>query len=186
MKKRAGELNLVEQERLIDIARQTIEAYATLGRAPVLQEDSVALNQKLGVFVTLKKNGQLRGCIGVFTGGSDLPLWQMVREMAKAAAFNDPRFSPVNAGELKDLEYEVSVLSPLKKINDWQQIELGKHGVEIKRGTSSGVFLPQVATETGWDLETFMGQLCSQKAGLPWDCWKEKETEIYTFTAQVF
>ncbi|MEK7160694.1 MAG: AmmeMemoRadiSam system protein B [Patescibacteria group bacterium] len=185
-KKRAGELNLVEQERLIDIARQTIEAYATLGRAPVLQEDSVALNQKLGVFVTLKKNGQLRGCIGVFTGGSDLPLWQMVREMAKAAAFNDPRFSPVNAGELKDLEYEVSVLSPLKKINDWQQIELGKHGVEIKRGTSSGVFLPQVATETGWDLETFMGQLCSQKAGLPWDCWKEKETEIYTFTAQVF
>ncbi len=182
----AGELNLAERERLIEIARQTVEAYATLGRAPVLEEKLLALNQKLGAFVTLKKNDQLRGCIGVFTGENNLPLWQTVAEMAKAAAFSDPRFSPVGASELKDLEYEVSVLSPLERINDWRQIELGKHGVEIKKGTSSGVFLPQVATDTGWDLETFMGQLCSQKAGLPWDCWKDKNTEIYTFTAQVF
>jgi len=181
----AGELSSAEQERLISIARQTVTAYATLGRAPALEEKSIALNQKLGVFVTLKKNNQLRGCIGVFTGENSLPLWQAVAEMAKAAAFNDPRFSPVKADELKDLAYEVSVLSPLERINDWRQIELGKHGVEIKKGTSSGVFLPQVATETGWDLETFLGQLCSQKAGLPWDCWKDKETDIYTFTAQI-
>ncbi len=181
----AGELNTAQQERLIAIARQTVEAYATLGHAPSLEEKSAALNQKLGAFVTLKKNDQLRGCIGVFTGENNMPLWQTVGEMAKAAAFGDPRFSPVSAGELKELEYEVSVLSPLERINDWRQIELGRHGVEIKKGTSSGVFLPQVATETGWDLETFLGQLCSQKAGLPWDCWKDEGTDIYTFTAQI-
>lgn len=182
----AGELNLADRERLIAIARQTVEAYATLGRVPDIEESSAALNQKLGAFVTLKKNNQLRGCIGVFTGENNLPLWQTVSQMAQTAAFSDPRFLPVNAGELKDLEYEVSVLSPLQRINDWRQIELGRHGVEIKKGTSSGVFLPQVATETGWDLETFLGQLCSQKAGLPWDCWKDASAEIYTFTAQVF
>jgi len=181
----AGELTVSAQARLIDIARQTVTAYATLGRAPSLEEKSIALNQKLGAFVTLKKSDQLRGCIGVFTGENNLPLWQTVAEMAKAAAFSDPRFSPVKAEELKDLEYEVSVLSPLEQINDWRKIELGKHGVEIKKGSNSGVFLPQVATETGWDLETFLGQLCSQKAGLPWDCWKDKETDIYTFTAQI-
>lgn len=181
----AGELTVAAQARLIDIARQTVTAYAIDGRAPIIKEDSLVLNQKLGAFVTLKKSEQLRGCIGVFTGENNLPLWQTVAEMARAAAFGDPRFSPVNAGELKDLEYEVSVLSPLQRINDWRKIELGKHGVEIKKGTSSGVFLPQVATETGWDLETFLGQLCSQKAGLPWDCWKDKETDIYTFTAQI-
>jgi uncharacterized protein (TIGR00296 family) len=93
---------------------------------------------------------------------------------------------PVGADELPELKYEISVLSPLQKIDDWRKIELGRHGVEIKKGFRSGVFLPQVAEETGWDLETFMGQLCSQKAGLPWDCWKNKDTEIYTFTAQVF
>lgn len=184
-KKLIGELDLIQQERLIDIARQTVEAMATIGRAPVFKENPAALNQKLGAFVTLKKHGQLRGCLGIFTNESNLPLWQTVLKMAQAAAFHDPRFLPVEKEELKDLDYEVSVLSPLEKINDWRQIELGKHGVEIKKGNSSGVFLPQVAAETGWDLETFMGQLCSEKAGLPWDCWKDKETDIYTFTAQI-
>jgi len=184
-KKPASELSLAEQGHLIEVARQAVHAYAIGGQAPVLKEESFALNQKLGAFVTLKKNNQLRGCIGVFTGENNLPLWQTVVQMAKAAAFGDPRFLPVNASELKDLEYEISVLSPLQRINDWRKIELGKHGVEIKKGTNSGVFLPQVATETGWDLETFLGQLCSQKAGLPWDCWKDKETDIYTFTAQI-
>lgn len=128
----------------------------------------------------------MRGCLGNFTGDTDEPLWRNVMKMAVAAASQDPRFLPVSAEELPYLQYEVSVLSPLKKISDWHEIQLGKHGVEIKKGMHSGVFLPQVAPETGWDLETFMGQLCSQKAGLPATCWQDKETEIYTFTAQVF
>ena len=188
-----GELSQAEQQRLLEIVRQSVEAYVKTGQAPAFSENSAALNQKLGVFVTIKKGGQLRGCIGNFppqeagqTPDSNLLLWQNVVKMAIAAATQDPRFSPVSADELNDLEYEVSVLSPLQKIDDWHEIQLGKHGVEIKKGNHNGVFLPQVATETGWDLDTFMGQLCSQKAGLPWDCWKDKETEIYTFTAQVF
>jgi len=180
-----GELSLVEQARLIEIARQAVEAYAAGGRSLSIKDEFLSLSQKLGAFVTLKKHGQLRGCIGVFTDENNLPLWQTVSKMAQAAAFSDPRFLPVAPDELKDLEYEISVLSPLQKINDWRKIELGRHGVEIKKGTNSGVFLPQVATETGWDLETFLGQLCSQKAGLPWDCWKDKDAEIYTFTAQI-
>jgi hypothetical protein len=179
------QLNQQEQQRLLEIARQTVESYVKTGQAPVFSENSPALNQKLGIFVTLKNNGQLRGCLGNFTGDTDEPLWCNVVKMAVAAASQDPRFLPVSAEELSHLEYEVSVLSPLKKISDWHEIQLGKHGVEIKKGMHSGVFLPQVATETGWDLETFMGQLCFQKAGLPQTCWQDKDTEIYTFTAQV-
>ncbi len=184
--RRGMELSQAEQRRLLEIARQTVESYVKAGQAPVFSENSPALNQKLGVFVTLKKNGQLRGCVGNFTNEDSSPLWQNVRQMAQAVASQDPRFAPVSESELPHLEYEISVLSPLEKITGWQQIQLGKHGVEIKKGSASGVFLPQVATETGWDLETFMGQLCSQKAGLPATCWQDKDTEIYTFTAQVF
>ena len=106
--------------------------------------------------------------------------------MAISAAVHDGRFTPVQPEELNDLEYEISVLSPLRKIDDWREIELGKHGVQIRQGFNSGVFLPQVATENNWDLDTFMGQLCSQKTGLDWDCWKSGEVELYVFTAEVF
>ena len=143
-----------------------------------------ALNQKQGAFVTIKKEGELRGCIGAFQ--PDFPLWEVVSQMAIAAATQGNRFSPVQEDELPELEYEVSVLSPLKKISGWSQIEYGSQGVQIKKGLRSGVFLPQVAQETGWSFEEFMGQLCSQKAGLPSDCWKDPNAEIYTFTAQVF
>jgi len=181
---RGSELNLEEQQRLLEIAKLTTETYIKTGKMPKFSENTPALNQKLGAFVTLKKQGQLRGCIGSFS--SSLSLWLTVQQMAVAAATGDPRFAPVAGDELPQLGYEISVLSPLQKINDWHKIELGKHGVEIKKGANSGVFLPQVASETSWDLDTFMGQLCSQKAGLPWDCWKDKDTEIYVFTAQVF
>jgi hypothetical protein len=181
---RGSELNLEEQRRLLEIAKLTTETYIKTGKMPKFSENTPALNQKLGAFVTLKEQGQLRGCIGSFSGS--LPLWLAVQQMAVAAATGDPRFSPVIEDELPQLDYEISVLSPLQKIDDWHEIELGKHGVEIKKGANSGVFLPQVASETGWDLDTFMGQLCSQKAGLPWNCWQDKDTEIYVFTAQVF
>ncbi len=179
------ELSSTEQQRLLGIARQTVESYVRTGTVPALAENSPALNQKLGVFVTLKKDGELRGCIGNFTGDAKDSLWRNVMNMAVAAAAQDPRFLPVTAAELPKLEYEVSVLSPLQKIDDWRKIKLGKHGVEVKSGSRSGVFLPQVAAETGWDLDTFLEQLCSQKANLPRTCWQDKNTEIYVFTAQI-
>ena len=175
-----------EQRRLLDIARQAVESVVKTGQLSSIAETDPDLNQKYGTFVTLKKDGELRGCIGRFSDVQAPPLWQGVAQMAVAAATQDPRFSPVGAGELSDLAYEVSVLGPMEKIDDWRKIELGKHGVQIKKDGRSGVFLPQVATETGWDLETFMGQLCLQKAGLTQNCWRDKDAEIYVFTAQVF
>jgi len=113
-------------------------------------------------------------------------LYQVVSQMAVAAATQDYRFAPVALDELPKISYEISVLSPLKKVNDWKEIRLGVHGVKVERNGRSGVFLPQVATETGWDLDEFMGELCSQKAGLPRDCWKDPATSLYTFTAEIF
>jgi AmmeMemoRadiSam system protein A len=106
--------------------------------------------------------------------------------MAVSAATEDHRFYPVTEDELDELEYEISALSLLKKVDSWKDIQINKHGVQIRKGLRSGVFLPQVATENNWDLDTFMSVLCQQKAGLPADCWKDLETEIYVFTAQVF
>jgi AmmeMemoRadiSam system protein A len=106
--------------------------------------------------------------------------------MAVEAAVNDPRFASLGEGELKDIEIEVSVLTPLERINDPDKIKMGLHGVLVRRGFNSGVFLPQVATETGWSRDEFMSNLCSHKAGLPADAWKDKSTEVYIFTAEVF
>lgn len=182
----APELGKEEQARLLEIARQSVESYVKTGRVSIFSEKSALFNQKLGAFVTLKKDNQLRGCIGCFTSDNSPPLYKTISQMAIAAATQDNRFLPVSEVELPELEYEISVLSPLKKIDDWRQIELGRHGVEIKKDGRRGVFLPQVAQETGWDLETFMGQLCFQKAGLPWNSWQDKNTELYIFTAQIF
>ena len=140
--------------------------------------------QEMGAFVTLHKEGQLRGCIGNLVGQQ--PLYLTVRDMAVEAAVDDPRFPPVKLEELKDIEIEISALSPLKKIESADEIKMGIHGVLLRRGFNSGVFLPQVATETGWSKEDFLSELCSQKAGLPPLAWKDKSTEIYIFTAEVF
>jgi AmmeMemoRadiSam system protein A len=107
--------------------------------------------------------------------------------MAVAAATEDSRFASLTASELETVEIEISVLSPFRKISSPQEIELGRHGVMVKKGRQTGIFLPQVATETGWDKEEFLNELCSQKAGLPPTAWRDdKEVELYTFTAQVF
>jgi AmmeMemoRadiSam system protein A len=105
--------------------------------------------------------------------------------MALAAAFQDPRFRPLSAGELKDIEIEISVLTPFKRIAGIDEIQVGKHGIMMKNAGSSGLLLPQVATDHGWDRNTFLEQTC-QKAGLPKDAWKDKKTEIYIFSADVF
>ena len=180
-----GELNGDEQKILLQIAKETVESFVATGKIPEFNITDERLNKKQGAFVTLNKNGQLRGCIGQIVP-ADKPLWQVVRDMAVAACSEDNRFNPVSKDELKKIEYEVSVLSTPEPIDDWRQIELGRHGVIIKQGGSSGVFLPQVATDTGWSLEEFLSQLCWQKAGLNPSCYKDKNTQILTFTAQVF
>ena len=144
------------------------------------------LNSECGCFVTLKNGEQLRGCIGQFT--SDKPLTELVVEMTKASATSDPRFfaDRITAEELNELDIEISVLSPLKKTDDPLSLRLGVDGIYIKRGCASGCFLPQVADETGWTKEQFLSYCCSHKAGLEEDAWKDENTEVYLFTADVF
>ena len=151
---------------------------------PMVYKKFTIFAEKRGVFVTLHQNGELHGCIGLIEPIK--PLGEAIKEMALAAAFDDYRFSPITTKEWPKIKIEISVLTVPEKINNIQQIQLGKHGVIIKSGLHSGVFLPQVATETGWSLEEFMDELCSQKAGLPKDCWRHGRSEIYIFEAQVF
>jgi len=174
-----------EQKEMLKLAKLSVEYAIKKGKKieEEYQPHFSALEKKRGVFVTLRKNSQLRGCIGLVE--SRLPLYRGVIEMARAAALDDPRFLPVQETELPDLEYEISILSPLKKINNPQEIILGKHGVKIQQGTKSGLFLPQVAEETGWSLEEFLSHLCQDKASLASDCWKDSLTEIYVFTVQI-
>jgi len=173
-----------DKEELLKIARETVESHVRGQKTPEFSPASPALNKSLGAFVTLKEYGQLRGCIGRFDPAG--PLYGIVQQMAISAATQDPRFRPVSPQELGKLEYEISVLSPLRKIENADEIVLGKHGVQVSKGFHHGVFLPQVATETGWSKEEFLGELCSQKAGLPRDCWKDSEVELQVFTADVF
>ncbi len=180
-----GPLGKKEQDELIRIARQSVEEFVRKGRAPKFEVADPALNEHLGAFVTLKKGGRLRGCIGKFSPTS-IPLYEVVSQMAISAASQDVRFPPVKADELKDLSYEVSVLSVPEQIKSWRDVRLGEHGVIIRKGFRSGVFLPQVATENNMTLEQFLGELCNQKAGLPRDCYREPGTNLYVFTAQVF
>ncbi|MEA3398589.1 MAG: AmmeMemoRadiSam system protein B [Patescibacteria group bacterium] len=175
-----------QKKELLKIARETIEEFVLNNRIKEFDIQDERLNWKEGAFVTLYLNNRLRGCIGQIIPSGE-PLWKIVRDMAIAAASEDPRFNPVDAEELKKAEYEISVLSAPEKIDNWGKIELGKHGVIVKKGFRSGVFLPQVADETGWDLEKFLQELCSQKAGLPADCYRDDpEIELQVFTAQVF
>ncbi len=184
-KKVGVDLGLKEEEKRIlhQIARTVIENRAKGKPVPEFQIDSPTLKENRGAFVTLHKRGQLRGCIGYIEGRG--PLHKTVEEMAEAAAFRDPRFPPVTERELSELEIEISVLTPLQRITDIQRIEVGKHGIYIRKGWFSGLLLPQVATEYGWDRETFLEHTC-QKAGLPSSAWKEKDTEIYIFSADIF
>ena len=135
------------------------------------------LHKPYGAFVTLKQQGCLRGCIGRIV--SDIPLYLLVQEMARAAALYDNRFPPVSVGDLPHLTYEITVLSTLREIKSIDEIELGKHGIIIEAKGRSGVFLPQVATETGWTLEEFLGHCSRDKAGLGWDGWKKARISIF-------
>lgn len=177
-------LNKVQRKRLLEISRKSIETYLKTGKKLEVTEQDPILLKEMGAFVTLHQHGELRGCIGNLVG--DKPLYLMVRDMAVESAVGDPRFPTVDLSELKSIEIEISALSPLDRIDSVDKIELGKHGVLVRKGFRSGVFLPQVATETGWSKEEYLSNLCSHKAGLSADAWKDKSTEIYIFTAEVF
>jgi AmmeMemoRadiSam system protein B/AmmeMemoRadiSam system protein A len=184
-KKVGVDLGLTEEEKktLHQIAKTVIENKAKGKAVPDFKVESTTLKENRGAFVTIQKRGQLRGCIGYIEGHG--PLYKTIEEMAEAAAFRDPRFSPVKEKELPELDIEISVLTPLRKITNMNEIEVGKHGIYIKKGWFSGLLLPQVATEYGWDRQTFLDHTC-QKAGLPSNAWKEKDTEIYIFSADIF
>lgn len=180
------DFKLTEKDKkdLLAIARKTLEEHTLFKKNSDIDIRQLSENvkKKCGAFVTLNENGALRGCIGLIT--AEKPLYKTVQEMTIAAASHDPRFLPVDSTEINQIEIEISVLSPLKKINDISEIELGKHGILIDKNYHRGVFLPQVATETGWSKEEFLGHCSSDKSGLGWNGWKT--ADIYIFTATVF
>lgn len=179
-------MNDIQKQTLLKVARDTVEAVIARRPVPKPHSDDPELNVACGCFVTLKNRGRLRGCIGQFT--SEVPLIELVAEMAKSSATGDPRFmgDPITPRELKSLDVEISVLLPLRATKDPLSLRLGIDGIYIKRGYASGCFLPQVAEETGWSKEQFLSYCCSHKAGLSGDAWRDPKTEVYLFTAEVF
>ncbi len=179
-------MNDVQKQTLLKVARDTVEAVIRREPNETPQSDDPELNAPCGCFVTLKNHGRLRGCIGQFT--SESPLIELVGQMAKSSATGDPRFfaDPITAGELGQLDVEISVLSPLQRTDEPLSLRLGVDGIYIKKGRVSGCFLPQVATETGWSKEEFLSYCCAHKAGLAADAWRDPETEVNLFTADVF
>ena len=176
-----------EEQFLLKTAREIITAKLEK-RTLNLETPAGILLTNCGAFVTLHQkdklgNRNLRGCIGNIIARQSL--FNTIKNMAQAAAFEDPRFSPMNRDDWPACDIEISVLSPLEEINDPGVIKVGVHGIFITRGFRSGVLLPQVATEQGWDLETFITHTC-YKAGLPADAWKDSSTKIEIFSAQIF
>jgi len=171
-----------EKHTLKDIALQSIQD--SLDSKPISHPTSLTshLSSKCGAFVSLHKQGRLRGCIGHF--GEDVPLHEIVAEMARAAAFEDPRFPPVHREELGDIDIEISVLTPMRRIQSLDEFLLHKHGIYIRKGYRSGTFLPQVADEVNWTKEEFVGHCSQDKAGLGWDGWRD--AELYVYEAIVF
>lgn len=179
---RDAHLSEADKLVLLKIARATVERYLTTGTLPLPRASTPALRSKQGAFVTLKKNGDLRGCIGHMA--EDVPLAQLVSRMALAAAFEDTRFSPVRAEELSSLELEISVLTPLSPVPGPGAVVVGRDGVVVRKAGRSAVFLPQVASEQGWSRDELLDHLC-EKAGLPRDCWR-RDCQLLTFRAIVF
>lgn len=171
------------KRELLKIARMSIGAALGECEPPEKQVDQASLAELCGAFVTLHLHGELRGCIGYIE--PRYPLSETVEEVAQKAAFEDPRFAPLTLKELKQVEIEISVLSPLRKISDPAEVEVGKHGLVIDAGYTRGLLLPQVATEYGWGREQFLSHT-ARKAGLPPDAWKKKDVTLYVFTSDVF
>jgi AmmeMemoRadiSam system protein B/AmmeMemoRadiSam system protein A len=173
---------LSDRKYLLKLARETINRFLGVKMVPLPRLSTPFRSGRHGVFVTLKKKGNLRGCIGRMV--PDRPLAELVGAMALESAFEDPRFNPVTLRELSDLEIEISVLTPMKRVSGQADIIVGRDGVMLQKGGRSAVFLPQVATEQGWERDEMLAHL-SMKAGLPADAWKD-DTIFSTFQAIVF
>jgi AmmeMemoRadiSam system protein B/AmmeMemoRadiSam system protein A len=179
----AGDLSDAAGRKLLAIARQTVERAAAGKPLPDLKQDDPEFQVKRGCFVTLHKKGALRGCIGCFT--SDEPIDRTVQSLAIKSAMEDRRFEPVTPAEVDQLDIEISILSDIVPCPDYRTIVLGRHGVIVRKGGRSGVFLPQVATETGWSLEEFLSHLARDKAGIGAEGWKSPDAKLSTFTVQI-
>lgn len=178
------QLSPAAQTEALQLARATLEEYLKTQKIIDYWPTQGELWLKIGAFTTLKKQNELRGCIGQFE--PDKPFYQVVQETAIAAAVADKRFTPVSFEELNNLEIEISALSSKRPAKDYQEIKLGESGVVIEFSGRSGTFLPQVATETGWTLEKFLSELCFQKLGVKKDCYQDPNAKIYVYEAQVF
>jgi len=181
-------MSLTDNERreLVELAQAAVAAAVGEGTLPRVENPQGVLAEPRGCFVTLKNHGHLRGCIGTFRPAD--PLAITLVHMAQAAATDDPRFfaNPITPAELPELTVEVSVLSPLTKTDDPLSLRIGIDGIYIVHGARSGCFLPEVATDLGWDAEEFLAQCCAGKAGLAPDAWKDPTTTVYLFTSEKF
>ncbi|MBU1003982.1 MAG: AmmeMemoRadiSam system protein A [Proteobacteria bacterium] len=180
------QFSLTDQEKqaLKDLVRLSIASRLFPQQGIQLPDaPSGKLQEPLGAFVTLHLDQRLRGCIGHLVG--DAPLWETIADMAQAAAFQDPRFSPLGEDEFERLELEISILSPLTRCSDPALVEIGRHGLLIRHGGHSGLLLPQVPVEWQWDREQFLAQTC-RKAGLPPTAWRDPQSVLFWFEAEVF
>ena len=172
-----------QKDIMLSAAREVVSSCAKKEKIKV-NENLLELNDEpMGVFITLRKNEELRGCIGYVEGYK--PLYESIPEMSEAAATKDPRFDPIKEDEIEEINLEISLLSPLEKIDSPEQIKVGIHGIVIKKGFNKGLLLPQVAEENNWDRQTFLEHTCL-KANLHPDSWKDDEIEIFVFSAEVF
>jgi len=179
-------MNEKQKQILLDVVRDAVTAAVNNKPVDLPSSDDPELNLECGCFVTLKNRDNLRGCLGQFT--SEKPIIELISEIAAASASKDVRFSanPITPGELDELDIEISLLSPLKKTDDPLSLRLGIDGIYIINKGRSGCFLPQVATEIGWNKEEFLSYCCSTKAGLHPTAWKDSDTEVFLFTAEIF
>jgi len=174
-------LSEIQKKQLLSFARDVIAAHLNSSDSPSLPANEY--REKCGVFVTLHKAGELRGCIGYIKGYKSIA--DSIREMSLAAAFQDPRFPPVTVNELAQLKIEISLLSPLQLVQETGDIEIGRDGLYLEHPRSSGLLLPQVATEWNWDRETFLKQIC-RKASLPPGAHQDAGAKLYRFNAEIF
>jgi len=177
-----ADLSRKEQRQLLDLARSTIKRYLAAASRDYPPCSNPLFEEKRGVFVTLHRDGELRGCIGYPLPYK--PLWQAVVDNAIAAATEDPRFPAVQAAELPQLDIEISVLTVPQKVASHELVQLGRDGIIVSKSFQRGLLLPQVPVEQGWNLEQYISYGC-RKAGLPADEWK-KGVQIETFQADVF
>jgi AmmeMemoRadiSam system protein A len=172
-----------DKTTLLELARMTLDSYLSNGTTPPCTTTRASLLERKGAFVSLHRGEELRGCIGQLY--PDQELIKVVQYCALSAALDDARFMPVSHDELADMSIEISVLTPLRRIHSIEEIEVGKHGLYVVQGRFRGLLLPQVCTQYGWDRKEFLEQTC-RKAGLPESAWRNPNTAIHTFEAQVF